>query len=54
VQLATALSTNEELINGGLSPLIFVTADNDLIEAAQSEGLSTNNPNLHSNHENNA
>jgi len=54
VQLATALNTNEKLIIGGLSPLVFVTADNDLNNAAQSEGLSTDNPNLHSENENNA
>jgi len=49
VQLATALITNEKLTIGRLPPLIFVTADNDLIGAAQSEGLSTDNPNLHFN-----
>ena len=48
VQLATALITNEKLIIGKLKPLVFVTADNDLIEAAQSERLSTDNPNFSS------
>jgi predicted nucleic acid-binding protein len=47
VQLASALITNEKLIIGKLPALVFVTADNDLILAAQSEGLSTENPNLH-------
>jgi predicted nucleic acid-binding protein len=53
VQLATALITNEKLIIGRLPPLVFVTADNDLIDAAQSEGLSTDNPNWHSENANN-
>ena len=47
VQLASALITNEKLIIGRLPSLVFVTADKDLILAAKSEGLSTDNPNLH-------
>ncbi|MBA3946870.1 MAG: type II toxin-antitoxin system VapC family toxin [Herpetosiphonaceae bacterium] len=30
-----------------LPPLTFLSADNDLIAAARSEGLSADNPNLH-------
>lgn len=45
VQLATALSTNEALLAAGLSGLTFVAADNDLLAAAQAEGLPTENPN---------
>lgn len=47
VQLAVALVTNDTLINAGLSELTFVTADSDLINAAQGEGLNTDNPNLY-------
>ena len=47
VHLASALITNGQLTASGFPPLIFVTADNDLILAAQSEGLSADNPNLH-------
>lgn len=47
VQLATALVANEALTAASLPPLIFVTADNDLIAAACAEGLVAENPNLH-------
>ncbi len=47
VQLATALLANEILLSAGLSPLIFVTADNDLLAAAGAEGLTVDNPNRH-------
>ncbi len=46
IQLATALLTNESLVLGGSSSLTFVAADNDLLQAAQSEGLQTENPNV--------
>jgi hypothetical protein len=45
VQLATALAVNEELLSKKLPPLTFVSADEDLLEAAQAEGLPTENPN---------
>ncbi len=45
VQLATALVVNTQYVSAGLLPLTFITADVDLIVAAQSEGLSTDNPN---------
>ena len=47
VQLATALTVNEVLTTSGLPPLTFVTADNDLLMAAQAQGLTIDNPNLH-------
>lgn len=47
VQLATALTTNQVLNSAGLSSLIFVAADDDLLMAAQAQGLGTENPNLH-------
>lgn len=45
VQLATALVTNETLVAAGLSGLTFVAADDDLLAAARSEGLTSDNPN---------
>jgi uncharacterized protein len=45
VQLATAPVVNAQYISAGLVPLIFITADTDLIVAAQAEGLNTDNPN---------
>ena len=47
VQLASALTLNQILIDAHLPPLKFVAADNDLLLAAQNEGLLTDNPNLH-------
>ena len=47
VQLASALAANATLVAAGLSGLTFVAADNDLLAAAQSEGLATDNPNNH-------
>lgn len=47
VQLAAALIANETLGAAGLSPLIFVSADDDLVIAARAEGLATDNPNLY-------
>jgi uncharacterized protein len=47
VHLATALIVNEQYLAAGLAGLTFVAADNDLIVAAQLEGLATDNPNLH-------
>ncbi len=46
IQLATALATNKILTLGKLSPCTFVAADNDLLQAAQAEGLQTENPAL--------
>ena len=47
VQLAAALEANAALTAAALSPLMFIAADNDLLNAANSEGLATDNPNLH-------
>lgn len=47
IQLATALDTNATLSSNGLPTLTFIAADKDLLAAAQSEGLPTDNPNLH-------
>lgn len=45
VQLATASIVNTQYISAGLLPLTFITADTDLVVAAQAEGFSTDNPN---------
>jgi len=47
LHLATALAANEALLAGGLPPLIFVAADNDLLIVARAEGLATENPDLY-------
>jgi predicted nucleic acid-binding protein len=47
VHLATALAINTELLRKQLPPLTFVAADDDLLKAAEAEGLPTENPNLH-------
>ncbi|MEA3340814.1 MAG: type II toxin-antitoxin system VapC family toxin [Chloroflexota bacterium] len=44
VQLAAALSLDDMLTQAQFPPLIFVAADNDLLDAARSEGLTTDNP----------
>jgi len=45
VQLATALEANRKRLRDGLSILIFLSADAELNDAAQAEGLSVENPN---------
>ncbi len=47
VQLAISLEIETELIQNGLSSLIFVSADNELNTAAKIEGLKVENPNNH-------
>ncbi|CAN5208370.1 hypothetical protein BH20ACI1_BH20ACI1_11020 [soil metagenome] len=47
VQLASAIALNAKLSKLGLSPFIFVSADNNLNSAAQVEGLAVDNPNNH-------
>jgi predicted nucleic acid-binding protein len=47
VQLASALESNTRLVVAGLSPLIFVSADTRLLVAATTEGLMTEDPNMH-------
>ncbi len=45
--LATAVTLNTGLLKNKLSPLTFLSADTDLLKAASSEGLATDNPNQH-------
>ena len=45
VQLAAALTMNAVLTQAELPPLAFIAADDALLQAAQDEGLATNNPN---------
>ena len=47
VQLAAALTLNDVLVHAQLPPLTLLTADANLFQAAQSEGLLVDNPNLH-------
>jgi len=47
VQLASALAANQALIDRGLEPLMFVSADERLLNVAAAEGLTTDNPHLH-------
>jgi hypothetical protein len=47
VQLASAQLSNETLVSAGLSALIFLAADDRLLNAAQAEWLTTDNPNAH-------
>jgi len=47
IHLAAAVAVNEELLSKQLPSLTFVSADEDLLEAAEAEGLPTENPNLH-------
>lgn len=47
VHLACALHLNRELLANELPPLTLVAADDDLLKAAQDEGLETENPNLY-------
>ncbi len=44
VHLACALHYNQILLKNKLFPLIFVTADSEQLQAAQAEGLVTENP----------
>ena len=47
VQLATALELHRLRQEMSLPPLAFVSADGDLNEAAEAEGLLTDNPTAH-------
>lgn len=47
VQLASALEVNRLRIADGLSPIVFISADNNLNSAATTEGLTADNPNNH-------
>ncbi len=48
VHLACALYINQALLEDDLPPLTLVAADDDLLEAAQAEGLDVRNPNHYS------
>jgi predicted nucleic acid-binding protein len=45
VQVASAIETNNERIAQGLSPLILISADIELNNAAKLEGFAIENPN---------
>ncbi len=45
VQLAVALNVNQNNLAFNFPPIIFVSADNDLNNAALAEGLAVENPN---------
>lgn len=47
VHLATALILNQSLVSDELPPLVFISADRVLNEAACAEGLAVENPNRH-------
>lgn len=47
VHLACALYLNQVLLDNDLPLLTLVAADDDLLKAAQGEGLKTENPNLY-------
>ena len=47
IHLACALAINKPLLDHGLPLLTFVAADDNLLAAARSEGLGTENPNAH-------
>jgi predicted nucleic acid-binding protein len=44
VHLACALRLNRALVSHQLSPLLLISADNDLLTSAVAEGLDTDNP----------
>jgi len=48
VQIACALTMNKDLTDINQPPLIFLSADNKLLEAAKAEGLQADNPNNYS------
>ena len=47
VQLAAAIQTQQRRNARGAPALIFITADDDLLDAGAAEGLITDNPNVH-------
>ncbi len=48
IHLASALNLNQQLVSVGLEPLIFLSADTNLCAVAIAEGLTADNPNVHS------
>jgi hypothetical protein len=47
VHLAGALFLQETLLAQDLSPPVFLSADQELLAAAQAEGLAVDNPETH-------
>jgi hypothetical protein len=47
MQLATALTVEAVLAATGQTGLMFVATDQDLVAAANAEGLSSDDPHLH-------
>ena len=47
VRLAAAVIANSLLLADGLAPLIFLSADDRLNDAASAEGLAIDNPSQH-------
>ncbi len=47
IQLASGLRTQLALVSATLTPLVFLTADVQLLTVAQSVGLTVDNPNAH-------
>jgi predicted nucleic acid-binding protein len=47
VHLATAVVANQRLVDNNLPPLIFLSSDDRLNDAASAEGLTVDNPNHH-------
>lgn len=47
IQLATALIVEEEMTAAGIGPLTLISADVELNQAAQAEGLLADDPNQH-------
>ncbi|MDQ3011456.1 MAG: hypothetical protein M3X11_12220 [Acidobacteriota bacterium] len=47
IQLAAALMFEDEMTADGLGPLTLISADLELNQAAQAEGLLTDDPNQH-------
>jgi hypothetical protein len=47
VQLGAALSVNDSYRGAGLPPVVFISADRDLLQAARLEGLAVDDPNAH-------
>lgn len=47
VHLATAVVANQRLVDSDLAPLIFLSSDDRLNDAASAQGLVVDNPNQH-------
>ena len=47
VQLASVADLEAQMTTAGFGPLTLISADNELNQAAQAEGILTDDPNLH-------